>query len=114
MRVHLVLAAAAIAVIPALTALDPAPASASASFCFGNRFACRDVDPFSDRDNTNFDLGVDVSNVPLTRAGLTQFLATLSPQGQTIMFRTCQNYLGDPRQVRSPRTIEFCRALLGR
>jgi hypothetical protein len=116
MRLNLAVIALATAAFIAIGSVaSPLPAAASsASFCAGNRFFCRDLDPFSDRNNTNFDLGVDVSNVPLTRAGLGQFLATLSPEGQTIMFRTCQNYLGNPSQVQSPRTIEFCRALLGR
>src|SRR3954470_2142266 len=94
-----VIAVAVVATVAAGLVVQPRTAAASAGFCFGNRFSCRDADPFSDRNNTNFDLGVDVSNVPLTRAGLGQFLATLSPEGQTIMFRTCQNYLGNPSQV---------------
>jgi hypothetical protein len=110
----LLTSAAVAALLSALAAFAPAPASASASFCIGNAFSCRDFGPFSDRNNTNFDLGIDVSNVPMTRAGVNQVMASLSPQGQTIMLHTCQNYLGYPSQVRSPRTIEFCHVLLGR
>lgn len=113
MRKHLVIAAA----IAALSFVSsPVPqALAQTSFCFGSGFACRDMDPFGNnrRDDTNFDLGIDVSNVPLTRPGVSQFMASLSPEGQHIMLRTCQNYLGNPSQVQSPRTIQFCRALLG-
>src|SRR3954464_6586725 len=67
-----VLALATVAVAAATPPFVPQAAAASATFCAGNRFFCRDLDPFSDRNNTNFDLGVDVSNVPLTRAGLGQ------------------------------------------
>ena len=83
--------------------------------CFGNAFFCPSLDPFDNdrRGDTNFDLGIDVSNVPLTRQGVSQFMATLSPEGQHIMLRTCQNYLGYPSQVQSYRTIQFCRVLLG-
>ena len=105
---------AAAASFPALATFTPQPASAQASFCIGNTFACRDFGPFSDRNNTNFDLGIDVSNVPMTPAGVNQVMASLSPEGQTIMLHTCQNYLGYPSQVRSPRTIEFCHVLLRR
>jgi hypothetical protein len=109
---------AALAAVPALvTALMPI--AASSQVCFSPFGACRDpfADPFNqnaDRQGTLFDLGVDVSNVPLTRADVGQFLATLSPDGQRIMLKTCQNYLGDPRQVTSVRTIEFCRVVLAR
>jgi hypothetical protein len=62
---------------------------------------------------TTFDLGVDVSDVPLTRQGVNQFLQTLTPEGQEIMQATCRNYVGDPIQVRSQMTISFCQVLLG-
>jgi hypothetical protein len=102
----------AIAILFALPAFAPHAASAaSVGMCFG--LFCPFDDPFDERSNTNFDLGIDVSNVPLDRQGVAQFMATLSPEGQHIMLTTCQNYLHDPRQVQSYRTIQFCHVLLG-
>jgi hypothetical protein len=109
------LAAALIAIPAALAVLMPV--AASSQICLGP-FGCpRDPfnDPFnqnSDRQGTLFDLGVDVSNVPLTRTDVNRFLVTLGPDGQRIMVTTCRNYLGNPSQVVSGRTIEFCRVVL--
>jgi hypothetical protein len=64
-------------------------------------------------DTTTFDLGVDVGGVPLTKQGVNQFLQTLSPEGQYILVSTCRNYLGEPAQVRNPRTLDFCQVLIG-
>ena len=66
-------------------------------------------DPYA---TTTFDLGVDVSNVPLTRQGVGQFLQTLTPEGQSIIASTCRNYLGDPSQVRTRRTLDFCQVVV--
>jgi hypothetical protein len=89
------------------------PQAASSFICQDNDQGCPDA--FADRrGSTMFDLGVDVSNVSPTKQDVSQFMRTLTPDGQTIIGKTCQNYVRDPRQVRSARTIEFCRVLLGR
>jgi hypothetical protein len=112
------LAAALIAIPTALALLMPV--AASSQICLGPFGSCaRDPfnDPFNqnaDRQGTLFDLGVDVSNVPLTKTAVNQFLTTLGPDGQRIMVTTCQNYLGNPSQVVSGRTIAFCRVVLSR
>jgi hypothetical protein len=59
-------------------------------------------------DQSNFDLGVDVTSVPLDRPDVAAFLATLSPEGQSIMQTTCQHYLSDPGDAESPSTVPFC------
>lgn len=104
MQNHLAVALAASLALFAVGA-SAAPASAP----HGPRFPQPDANPYA---TTMFDLGVDVSDVPLTRQGVNQFLAGLSPEGQQIMFATCQNYLGDPSQVRTPTTLAFCHVLL--
>jgi hypothetical protein len=64
-------------------------------------------------ETTTFDLGVDVTDVPLTPQGVRSFMATLTPEGQYIIQNTCRNYLGDPSQVRSSMTLPFCRVVVG-
>src|ERR1019366_4337622 len=90
-----------------------AASSAFAAPAFTPRLRFHETQPIP-YATTTFELGVDVSDVPLTRQGVNQFLQTLTPEGQEIMQATCRNYVGDPVQVRSQMTNSFCQVLLGR
>ena len=102
------LALAAALALPLWTAPDTASAQTFFRFCFGMAACPNDSD---ERSSTMFDLGIEVNNVPPTKAGVLGFMSTLAPQTQTILVRTCQNYLSRG-QARSPYTINFCRVLL--
>ena len=101
----------ALAAVSALAIL--VPQVASSLICTDSDAAC--TDPFADRrPSTMFDLGVDVSSVPLTRQDVNEFIRTLSTEGQGIILKTCENYVRYPSQVQSRRTIAFCQVLLGK
>jgi hypothetical protein len=103
--------AAALA-LPLWTAPQAASAEVFFRFCFGLMVCRDDSDEPSERTSTMFDLGIEVNNVPPTKAGVSRFMASLEPQTQYILVRTCQNYLSRRGQARSPYTINFCQVLL--
>jgi hypothetical protein len=94
---------AALATLAFSLAVSAAPAMASDALT---------TSPIASLDSsTNFDLGVDVSNVPPDVPDVYAFLSTLAPDGQAIMQDTCANYVTDPggNDIRSPDTLPFCR-----
>jgi hypothetical protein len=110
MRHNLVLAAAALALA---VAVPQTAAAVSYKFCMGDWILCRDdgEEP-SERWSTVFDLGIEVNHLPLTKRYVTEFMATLTPRAQYVMYVTCQNYVAHPRKAKSVYTIPFCTALL--
>jgi hypothetical protein len=68
---------------------------------------------YPDESGTNFDLGVDVSQVPLTTQGVASYMASLAPETRSIIMTTCQNYVQNPIDARSLNTVDFCKVAVG-
>jgi hypothetical protein len=58
------------------------------------------------------DLGIDLTDVPLTPLGVNTFLASLDPQAQRILLTSCAHYLTSPNSAQSQYTLEFCEVLI--
>jgi hypothetical protein len=63
--------------------------------------------------STLVDLGIDLTDVPTTPAGVSTFLASLDPQAQAILINSCAHYLTTPNAAQSQYTVQFCGVLLG-
>jgi hypothetical protein len=63
--------------------------------------------------STLVDLGVDLTDVPITPAGVTAYLASLDPQAQAILINSCTHYVATPNAAQSNYTVQFCGVLLG-
>jgi hypothetical protein len=62
--------------------------------------------------DTNSDLGVDVSQVPLDSPDVNAFMASLAPDARAIIADTCLNYVSNPgNDIRSEDTIPFCQVV---
>ena len=67
------------------------------------------LDNFPDTNSTAFDLGVDVTGVTLTKAGVAQFLGSLAPDERQVIVATCRHYVANPGAVQSATTVTFCK-----
>jgi hypothetical protein len=63
--------------------------------------------------DTIFDLGIDVTGVPKTPAGVRAFLLGLAPNTKDILVTTCQHYMEYPEGVQSHDTKAFCSNVAG-
>jgi hypothetical protein len=94
---HITLAAATVA-----TALSFAvPSFAAVNF------------PDESRNGTTFDLGVDVSTVPLNARAVDSYIASLEPETQAAIMGGCHTYMDYPSSAKSLDTISFCRIAVG-
>jgi hypothetical protein len=59
------------------------------------------------------DLGIDLTDVPLTAQGAATFLASLDPEAQRVVITSCSHFLTTPNSAQATYTIQFCEALLG-
>jgi hypothetical protein len=58
---------------------------------------------------SRFDLGIDVSDVVKTPAGVAAFLTTLEPETQRIIMTTCDRYMEKSIRLHSRDAWQFCR-----
>jgi hypothetical protein len=95
----------------------PAAAAAVVLTAFLSTAALAAVEP-SDTDSSSsnidrFDLGVDVSAVPATPAGVRSFLATLPADGASAVVAGCEHLMLNPESARSQDALTFCSVLVG-
>jgi hypothetical protein len=58
------------------------------------------------------DLGIDLTDVPLTPQGVNSFFATLEPAAQRQMLQSCSHFITTPNAAESKVTEQFCEVLL--
>ena len=63
--------------------------------------------------STTFDLGVNVGGVPLTAKAVAAFIASKSPEGRAAILGGCRTYVQHPEDVRSIRSLTFCKIAVG-
>jgi hypothetical protein len=63
-------------------------------------------------DSTNFDLGTDVSGIPLDAPDVNAYVAGLAPETRVVIQDSCANYLRNPADTRSPNTLPFCQIVV--
>src|ERR1041384_2997553 len=68
--------------------------------------------PMSGPD-TVFDLGIDVTGVPHTLAGVQGYLATLDPVTRTTVVRACDTFMAYPSSAQERETLAFCSIAAG-
>ena len=108
------LALAAALALPVSAAPQLASAEVFLHFCGGGGLVCRDdsTDPFSERNSTFFDLGIEVNKVTLYRPEILRFMSTLSQRDQYVLVLTCTRLLNNRTWVKSWITLDFCEILL--
>jgi len=84
------------------TIIAAALAAASLSFAFVPAMASNPPDPGTT------DLGVDISSVQLTPAGVHGFLSNLDPQTRQDVEAACGTYQRYPDSADSVQTLTFC------
>jgi hypothetical protein len=79
-------------------------AAAPIAFAFSPALA------LTDTNNPGIDdLGVDISSVPFTRAGVQDFLSTLAPETRHSVEAACDNYVRNGESIGlDVQTITFC------
>ena len=60
---------------------------------------------------TEFDLGIDVTQLPQDVAGAKAYFAAQAPETQRVLLASCQNYNLHPADAEMPQTLVFCAAL---
>ena len=68
--------------------------------------------PMSGPD-TVFDLGIDVTGVPHTLAGVQGYLATLDPVTRTTVVKACDTFMAYPSSAQERETLAFCSIAAG-
>ena len=63
--------------------------------------------------DTVFDLGIDVTGVPHTLAGVQGYLATLDPVTRTTVVKACDTFMAYPSSAQDRETIAFCAIAAG-
>jgi hypothetical protein len=100
---------AAIALVLVAFAAEPA----LSGVCFSDPRLCRppNKDLF-DPTSTEFDLGIDVSDIGLDRRDVVRFVAALPAYAQRAILVACQHQLSNRLQAHSRRTLHSCDVLL--
>jgi hypothetical protein len=113
MAMRLPLMHKSIATAAVLVLMVSAATPALPGVCSSDPRLCRppDRDLFDPR-STEFDLGIDVSDVGLDRGDVLQFVGSLPLYAQRTMVVACQHQLRNRVQARSRQTLQFCDMLL--
>ena len=69
--------------------------------------------PDEPRSGINFDLGIDVSGVPLNARAVDGYIASLEPETQAAVVGACQTYMQYPESAKALETLSFCRIAVG-
>jgi hypothetical protein len=69
--------------------------------------------PDQPRTGTTFDLGIDVSAVPLTTSAVDAYIASLPPETQAAVMGGCDTYMQYPTSAQDISTLSFCRIAVG-